>query len=128
MCTDLVFAGMYAIHFGNTYYKAILVLALLTDLPKVGMLFFAQTCHIRYASIRITQTHGVLTAHSWAKCQNPAKNAIQKIREIYRSYLCLHQFEKILLRSVCNNWIRKSRESVEICLEVILFWAGFSYF
>ena len=37
MCTDFVVAGMYAIHFGNTYYKAILVLALLTDLPKVGM-------------------------------------------------------------------------------------------
>ena len=36
----------------------------------------------------------VLLLHSWAKLQKPAKNRIQKNRQINVSYLCLQQFDK----------------------------------
>ena len=45
----------------------------------------------------------VAAAHSWAKLEKPAKNEIQKIREIDGSYLCLLRFEKIL-NLKCMQW------------------------
>ena len=38
-------------------------------------------------------------AHSWAKLQKPAKNEIQKIREIDGSYLRLQRFDKFYMWS-----------------------------
>ena len=85
MCTDLVVAGMYAIHFGNTYYKAILVLALLTDRPKVGMLFCAnmphQVCKYPYYA-NPWRAHGMKLGQIAKKCQK----LDFKIRQINLSY------------------------------------------
>ena len=59
--------------------------------------------------------------------KNPPKMQSKKIVKLTDHTYASQQFDKFLLRRVCNNWKRKSHESVEICLEVILFWACFSY-
>ena len=72
-------------------------------------------------------------AHSWAKLEKPAKNEIQKIREIDGSYLRLQRFDKFWMgSSSTRKW--KLCKFAETCMEklvkalwVNLFPAGFSH-
>ena len=42
--------------------------------------------------------------HSSSNLQKPAKNKIQKIREIDGSYLCLQQFDEFLINTKYVQW------------------------
>ena len=65
---------------------------------------------------RAWKVGGVGRAHSWAKSQKPAKNEIQKIREIDESYLCLQRFDKFWMWSAGNRK-RKLCKFAETCME-----------
>ena len=58
-------------------------------------------------------------AIGWAKLQKLAKNEIQKIREIDRSYLCLQRFDKIWMWSV-GNQKRKLCQFAATCMEKLV--------
>ena len=66
--------------------------------------------------------------HSWTKRQKPAKNVIEKIREIQWSYLCLQRFDKFWIWSKYNLRKWKLCEFTETCREklVNLFLPSFS--
>ena len=51
--------------------------------------------------------------HSSSKLQKPAKNKIQKIREIDGSYLCLQQFDEFLIQSTFNDQKQKTCKSAK---------------
>ena len=55
--------------------------------------------------------------HSWTKRQKPAKNVIEKIREIQWSYLCLQRFDKFWIWSKYNLRKWKLCEFTETCRE-----------
>ena len=60
-----------------------------------------------------------LALHSWAKSQKPAKNEIQKIREINESYLCLQRFDKFWMWSAGNRK-RKLCDVAETSMEKLV--------
>ena len=68
---------------------------------------------------RAWKVGGVGRAHSWAKSQKPAKNEIQKIREIDESYLCLQRFDKFWMWSAGNRK-RKLCEFAETSMEKLV--------
>ena len=56
--------------------------------------------------------------HSWTNWEKPAKNEIEKIREIDWSYLSLPQFDKFSIYTMKHKqWPEMEIESTEICLK-----------